>query len=576
MKLRTKIILLVTAPLLLLGLVIYLIGSNRITAAMTNEVKDSLKATAISVRDTVSVGMEGDYHVVDGDLWKGEELNISQNEVIADSITEKTDIAVTVFYGDTRYMTSVINNDGDRVLGTKASDRVIQEVLVGGEDLFATNVDVVGEKFFVYYLPLYNESSSVPVGMVFAGKSQEDVEANIQGIWNTLLAVIVLITVLFILVAFLFAAYIAAGLDYSVKRLGRVAQGDLLVQINEKKRRQKDEVGDILNAVAKMKETLSDIIGEIVSNSNKIHLASTELDEDAHNTSSTVEQVEEAVNEIAMGATSQAQETQRATEHVVVMGQMVEQANEEVMNLQHNSLGIKQAGDAAAQKLMELQQINTRAHTAINEIYEQTHTTHDSAQKIREVVEVITSIAEETNLLSLNASIEAARAGEQGRGFAVVAAQIQKLAEQSNRSAKEIGNIVTALIHDSERAVMTMDEVQGVMKSQNRTVEETGTIVTNVIQGIDTSVDSITAIAERTEKLDAERVQVVDVVQNLTAIAEENAASTEETSASAARVSEYVVHIGGSVRELAEVAEELKSCTNKFIVEETATQSSKI
>ena len=134
--------------------------------------------------------------------------------------------------------------------------------------------------------------------------------------------------------------------------------------------------------------------------------------------------------------------------------------------------------------------------------------------------------------MSLNASIKAARAGEQGRGFAVVAAQIQKLAEQSNESTQQIESITDSLIADSEKAVNIMGEVKDIMMRQNEHVSKTDEIFTQVKGGIDSSIDGVSKIAEKTRQMDEARVKVVDVVQNLTAIAEENAASTEETLAS--------------------------------------------
>lgn len=169
----------------------------------------------------------------------------------------------------------------------------------------------------------------------------------------------------------------------------------------------------------------------------------------------------------------------------------------------------------------------------------------------------ITSIAEETNLLSLNASIEAARAGEQGRGFAVVASQIQKLAEQSDESARKIEAITDSLIADSEKAVAIMGEVKEIMMKQSGHVTKTDEMFTQVKEGIDSSIDGVNRIAEKTRQMDAARVNVVDIVQNLTAIAEENAASTEETSAS-------VIEVAGIVNDISSNTEKMKNVANEL------------
>ncbi len=177
---------------------------------------------------------------------------------------------------------------------------------------------------------------------------------------------------------------------------------------------------------------------------------------------------------------------------------------------------------------------------------------------------MISSIADETNLLSLNASIEAARAGEAGRGFAVVAAQIQKLAEQSNNSASEIDKIIHMLIEDSQKAVRTMNQVKEIMKNQSENVTKTGSVFTQVTEGINKSISGVGEIAHKTAHLDEARTSVVDIVQNLTAIAQQNAASTEETSAAVIEVSDIMNEISGNAKQLKEIAAVLENNMSSF------------
>ena len=180
---------------------------------------------------------------------------------------------------------------------------------------------------------------------------------------------------------------------------------------------------------------------------------------------------------------------------------------------------MRDAGNEAMEILSALSSVNQRAKDAIQVVYDQTNITNESALKIKEATDIISEIAEETNLLSLNASIEAARAGEQGRGFAVVATQIQKLAEQSTESARQIDDIIHSLIKDSEESVQTMKEVKNIIGQQNENVIHTEQAFNNVKEGIDQSIESIGMIASKTQELDEARVRVVDVVQNLNAIA---------------------------------------------------------
>lgn len=565
MKLRMKMLLLVIMPLLCLGGITYVVGSRTITEAMTDRIALGLQATAVATREAISVGMAGEFRVDEnGDLWKGDMLNISQSTEIADDVKNATGMEVTVFFGDIRYMTSVKNEAGERVTGTKASAEVAEAVLRKGENYFAENVDVAGEKFFAFYVPMYNGDSNVPVGMVFTGMNQRDAEAAIDGIIMNLLLIILVTVVIIMVVAWVVANNLVRGIKTGVAAVEELSEGNLKAEMNKKYMARKDEIGELASSVDKLKSQMVSLIGHIAEKSEMVYEESQMLAKKAAHTASMVTQVEKAVEEIANGATYQAEETQNATENIVVMGTMVEDTNAEVGTLAENSNQIREASDSATGILKELGEINRNVMSAMEMIYRQTNTTNESAIKIREATNFITSIAEETNLLSLNASIEAARAGEQGRGFAVVAGQIQKLAEQSDESAKQIEAITNSLIRDAEEAVGTMNGMQEIMERQTRKVNESEVTFGQVKEGIDQSIASIQAIAQQTSQLDAARAKVIGGVQNLSAVAQENAASTEETSASAAEVSAIMGDISNSAEQLEGIADELKKNIGLF------------
>lgn len=331
--------------------------------------------------------------------------------------------------------------------------------------------------------------------------------------------------------------------------------------------RQKGEIGVMGRALDGLRKELVTMMKGISDNSNSLFEASGGLSNSSGETSTAVEQIEKAISEIAQGATSQAQETQAATEDIILMGNMIEDTSKEMDSLRENAEKVRAAGNEAMNILSDLSNINFRTKEAVEIVYDQTNTTNESAMKIKEATDIISEIAEETNLLSLNASIEAARAGEQGRGFAVVATQIQKLAEQSNESARQIDDIIHSLIKDSEESVQTMKEVKSIIVQQNENVIKTENAFNNVKDGIDQSIESIGMIASKTQELDEARVRVVDVVQNLNAIAQENAASTEETSAAAAETGTTVETIADNARYLNEIAQQLEKNVKRFTLQ---------
>ena len=394
---------------------------------------------------------------------------------------------------------------------------------------------------------------------------KDDLMSTVRRVTVTGTVSTVIMVIIASIIAYLFVGKIVKPILEVTNVVGRLAHMDFSeIEGQDRLMARADETGQMSRAVAQLRSQLVDIVIELRGQSEQLFAASDVLNTNASETANTVEQVEKAVSEISDGAASQADETQKATENVILMGSMVEETTQEVAELTDNANAMRASSQTAFDTLQNLAKINDRAREAIDVIYEQTNTTNESAMKIREATSLITSIAEETNLLSLNASIEAARAGEQGRGFAVVAGQIQKLAEQSNDSARRIEDIIDMLIEDSQKSVATMEEVKKIMESQNESVERTNESFVQVRDGITESLSGVSRIADKTKKLDEARVNVVDVVQNLTAIAEENAASTEETSASVTEVSSIVYNISENANKLRDVADRLEKNMNIF------------
>lgn len=454
-------------------------------------------------------------------------------------------------------------------IGVSVENAIVKQMLADIRDGKPQETSVYEYDFrgAIKYAGIYPDVEHGFLLIISADKAE--ITSDIQSIllktlFSTLIAFVICVAL---------ALFCSAIITKPIKEIAEIADRFSTLDLRDDDRRERigqrrDEVGLLGRSIGGVREQFHAIVTEIKAQSNNIHTTAAALDEHTKETLNNIEQVERAVYEIAEGASSQAEDTQKATENVIRMGNMVEDTNQEVENLHLYANAMKQSGDDASKTLSDLEEINHKAKESIDLIYQQTNTTNESALKIREATELITFIAEQTNLLSLNASIEAARAGEQGRGFAVVASQIQKLAEQSNESARQIGEIITLLISDSGKAVDTMNEVMEIMEVQNKNIRQMGQQFEQLFAAIDKSNRGIGNIADRTKSLDEARVNVVDIVQNLTAIAEENAAGTQETSASVTEVNDIVSQISENVNQLRRIAEELEHRMEVFRLDE--------
>ena len=567
LSVSAKVLLLALIPLLGMGAAILIVSNLTVTSVVTSTLENGLRGTAVAMVNSLE-DINDDSYYVDGDdnLYKGD-YNVTVHTSLVDEVKREAGTDVTVFYGEMRYMTSILNEDGTRAIRTRADDpAIITNVLNGGEEYFSTSVTVRGAEYFGYYVPLKDSATGQVVGMVSAIMPQADAKSHINSILYTIAGIVIGVMVLCIIIVLIVVGGLAKKLKACISGLTQLSEGKLNFLFGDELLGGTDEIGEICRTVKKVREELKVIVSEIKDVSGNLLEDSKALSEDTNKTSDYVEQMEKAIGEIAIGATNQAQETQDATENIIVMGNMIEETVVDLGNLSESARSMKERGEAAIKALRELQATNKKTISSIDMIYEQTNVTNESAQKIKEATMLITDIADETNLLSLNASIEAARAGEQGRGFAVVAAQIQKLAEQSNESAKQIEKITLSLIADSDKAVTTMDEVKEIMGQQSENVDNTNTQVNNLLHDVEESRTGIEGVVSKTNKINEVRSSVVDTVQNLSAIAEENAASSEETSASVTEINSIVSEIASSASDLKDISHKLDECVSIFVI----------
>ena len=309
---------------------------------------------------------------------------------------------------------------------------------------------------------------------------------------------------------------------------------------------------------------MSEMIENIKNIVNNLSESSVKIKETVDITNSTTEEVDKAIEEIATGTVSQAEETQNATNDIIAMGQEIERISKSVENLTNNSKIMKKNGEEAHKMVVELSVANAKTMSAVDRIYKHTELTNDAVLRISNAANAITAIAEETNLLALNASIEAARAGENGKGFAVVASEIQSLAEQTNVSADEIMNEINGLMSESEKSVEVMREVKINVDMQSSKLANTKENFNVVIDRVMKSVESVSEIELLMNELNENRKLIIDIIQSLSAISEENAAASEETSASTTQLSEVINDLAKDADSLNNLAQTLNKEISVF------------
>ena len=468
--------------------------------------------------------------------------------------------------GDNRYDMTDQN-------GVKVTQNVVATAQAGGgyNSFYFTKSDGVTVAPKVAYSELFE-----PWGWAVAtGNYVDDMEVQIAGAkdeihthFRQMLLVYGVTAVVVLAAALAIAAMSGIRITGGIKKveinLRQAATGDMRFQVDNNLLRRADEIGAMARSLEAVRRSLTSMLGSVVETGNELNGSSERFSEKFENISDSIKNVNKAIEELAEGATNQANETETVNDKIVELGGVIEVERGGVYRLEESVGAMMKYSSSASQRIKELDQITDITIDAIQVVSEQTGKNNESAANINKAVEIIKGLAAQTNLLSLNASIEAARAGEAGRGFAVVAEEIRNLSEESSGSAQEIESIVRELTNNVEISVNKMQEVTSNVREQRRQLDETGVAFQNLYNEI-SSVETVSKeIGAQTEKLDSLKQIVTDSVNNLASVVEENAASTEETSASMTLLSQTIGECTEDTLLLVELSQRQHRETEKF------------
>lgn len=564
MNIKKKILMIAVGPVLMLGVISIFFINTQVRKAVTSEIEEALKGTAAATLAAYDQNA-GDYiQSTNGDIWKGS-YNISKSESLVDKIKSNSGMDVTFFYGDERIMTSAKDANGDRVLGSRAGDKIVEKVLKGGEEYFSSAVSIEGELNYGYFMPVHqNDSDNQIIGMIFVGTNLKEKEAVVKRILSSICSSVIVVMLICIAVGIRLAGSMSRNIKTSIQLVGRLAEGNLDVWVDDKLLKKKDEIGELSRVTITLRDTMRSTIKEITDNAKALLEASQLLGTAADNTNGTMNDVRTAVSQVVDNSQLQAENSQSTSEQMKIMGDNITETSNEAELLSGNAASMQLSSEKASKTLLSLRQINEDVKKIIGEVQEQTNRTNESVKKIQAATTFINSIAEDTGLLSLNASIEAARAGDSGRGFAVVAEQIKNLSEQSNESSKEIEATAEVLRADSEKAVQAMQQMQEIIVSQSESMQETQQVVAEVIEEIASSMKSIAQIKESSGRLEGARNEVLQAVEHLSEISAENLDSTKSTYEQTEIVADTFKQVYNSADELKTIADKLVKSIEYF------------
>ena len=571
MNLVGKILLMAMFPLIIMVIVAMLAIQSTGSAPAEKMAEQELVTASFAVEmELDALSPNGAYKKRGTELYR-RNVSINDNMTVFTNFRTQTKL-ILQFYYEGECLISTATEDGTvATTGDPMSEELVQTVLREKKAYFDDNVEVNGKEYYGYYAPLPDTAAaSEAYACVFVGREKSEILALHKAESRKNVVIMGGIFAASAVVLFFLLKLITGKLLVAVKQLDNVAAGNLYVDKKSNLANRGDEIGKIARSIRSLVTSFTDIIKRIITAAERLFDFSKMFTNRFETITEAIANVNTAVDEIANGATSQAGETQAVNEKILNIGHAIEATTENVEKLAQSTQKMKDYNRTVNTTLEELAQIGIKTQESVGAVQEQTNATNKSALEIRSATDMITQIASQTNLLSLNASIEAARAGDAGRGFAVVADEIRKLADQSKESAAQITAIIGELMKNSNNSVEIMKQMSEIMNVQNEHLTTTKNVFHSLNSEIDSVAGAVDSITGEVEQLDLLKNDVMTSVESLAAIAEENAASTEETSAAMQELNEIIAECKVKTEEMVGLADDLMESTSRLNLDESA------
>lgn len=533
-------------PLVVAVLVISIISCNITKMNMEEAAKQKLQIVA---NNLASHCKENEINAV----------NVTAYYDYIDSLKDKG-IEMAIILEDSPCNTSIKNENDYRIREITFKIDVLAERANLTEGYYEENVIIEGNSYYAFCMPI--EVNGEITGIAFAGELQENVTGEINTIIKTFAVIAIGMVVVCSVLAILFGRGLIKSFKVVQSRIGELAQGGL-----EKQKEHTStvrEMSNLLTATTQMQENLSATIGKVKEGSGKLTKDISEVTRLSQSSAGRAMQITTAMEDLSLATQGMAGNVQDISMQMMEIGNCVNDISENVEHLYKSSEAILKTNNEAKTDMNVIMENSKKSVDAVNNITEQINQTNSSIAEIDQAVQLILSISQQTNLLSLNASIEAARAGAHGRGFAVVAEEIRNLSEQSAEGAEMIKNLAGTITEKSQKSVELAGSVNKLILMEQEGISKTQKKYEELSREIDQSVVEIKSIADKTDNLTDYKERVIGNVQDLSAISQQTAASSEEVSANIEEIISEVQKVNSNCEIMNDMAEELDQAVSYF------------
>lgn len=569
-KLIIVSMLILTVPLILLGILSYQKSVSSLDELGATNLKNSVEMT-IELIEALNAEVEK------GNLPLEEAQEQVKIAVLGEMEADGTrPINKNIDLGENGYI-FILGDDGEQIAhpileGENSWDSVDPNGVKSTQELIKTGNDGGGFTYFDWPLP-NNESQVEPKvsyskvdphwdWTIVSGTYMMDFNKPAKGIFNIIFIVTGIALIIGIFIIWIFANKISRPIIEVSKHMNDLANGDLTKE--QIKLNSKDETGQLANAMNHMQSRLKDILKDITKTSETVTSQSEELTQSSDEVMAGTEQVASTMQQLASGSESQANHASNLSSAMSSFTTKVLEANENGEHVQQSSSQVLEMTNEGAALMEASTNQMANIDEIVHEAVEKVEGLDAHSQKISELVAVIQDIADQTNLLALNAAIEAARAGEHGKGFAVVADEVRNLAEQSSASVTNITDIVSSIQNESSMVAASLQDGYKEVEQGTAQIVTTGETFKKISDAVTDMVSRINQVSDNLSHITANSQEMNGSIQEIAAISEESAAGVEQTSASTQQTNSAMEEVAASSDDLAKLAEELNGLVNQF------------
>lgn len=543
MKTRSKFFLSVRTILMLCGLTPLIISSIFFMLFASDRFHTIMYEYRLMQLESVAIATEMNIETYGG---------IENAREYLDTLHSETGIEMTIINGATRAITTLKDANGNYITGTDI-DHDILNVLKTGKSYIDMNVTITGREYLVSYFPIIVDGEYL--GAVFTGYEKAVTRQEVLTVIYRFIVLSAIFCIIFTIINIILSNTTSKNVRNLVNNLNHMANGEL--NEVEETRQSIREFKDIDNALMTMHSKLTEVVGTVTDTASILDNITDTVAEDCTITTKAISDIGVASEEISHGTVSLASNATEMNSSLIDIGENINSIREKVEGVHESTSIALDTSINLVVNLGKLLEANSKTKEHTNEVVKSINETAEAIDKISSAATFIESIAAQTNLLSLNASIEAARAGDAGRGFAVVASEIKNLAEQSASSANDVQDIIKTIIEKSNQNTLSANEIASAVDSEMKLLHIVKDGVSDISEKVENVNNDMADVKNTTINIDQKTGVILDNISSLSSVSEENAAMSEETTATVTELGKTMNNIDIQSKEVANQSKSL-------------------